>query len=791
MTVSTPALIFEHSRYKLDVRKNTAPLDILAFTGREALSQPFCYTIEFTSPVKTMEPAQMLMHKAAFTLHSPRVNPGIRGMPIIPPMPLRTLYGVISRFRLLSTSHDESRYEVTLVPRLALLANSHQSAIYQNMSVPEIVEKILRERHGFRGQDFLFTLARTYPKREQVMQYGEDDLRFVQRLLAEVGIWYKLTADERLKIDVVEFYDKQRHYQFNVYLPALDPSGMHGRDTDAVWGMETAHQVVEGKIQTRDYNYRDALPQYGMDVEADVTRGDPTVYGEAYHYINNYQALGNRYALEPEAESGVFYARLHHERYLNQQTRLRGLTSSPTLVPGQELKVQGEAPEVFRRGVIITEITSSARRDASFVMAFTAIPYSETVCFRPAFIPKPVMAGTLPARVSSTTVNDAYGDIDKDGLYRVSFDFDRATWPQGGESLWVRLARPYAGDTYGFHWPLLIGTEVAIAFEGGDPDRPYIAHALHDSKHPDPVTLYNYKRNVLRTPANNKLRMDDERGKEHIKLSTEYGGKSQLNLGHLVDSQRPHPNKRGEGFELRTDDWGAIRAGKGLFISADKQATAGGPVLEMQAAISQLNAAGEQMQAIATDAQTANASSADINTQLAMLRQDLEQLKSAVLLMSAPKGISVTSGQHLQLAATENLIANAGKNADIGVVKNFFIGVGQTFSLFVRKLGIKLIANQGVVSVQAQNDLMELLARKAINITSTEDEIYITAKKKITLNAGGTYLTLDPYKIEQGTAGDYLIKCASFDREGSASQKTDLTSLPVEAENPPQRWTLS
>ncbi|WP_387696203.1 type VI secretion system Vgr family protein, partial [Photorhabdus sp. RM157S] len=121
------------------------------------------------------------------------------------------------------------------------------------------------------------------------------------------------------------------------------------------------------------------------------------------------------------------------------------------------------------------------------------------------------------------------------------------------------LARPYAGDTYGFHWPLLDGTEVAIAFEGGDPDRPYIAHALHDSKHPDHVTLFNYKRNVLRTPANNKLRMDDERGREHIKLSTEYGGKSQLNLGYLVDSQKPHPDKRGEGFELRTDDWGAIR----------------------------------------------------------------------------------------------------------------------------------------------------------------------------------------------------------------------------------------
>ncbi|WP_350307940.1 contractile injection system protein, VgrG/Pvc8 family, partial [Photorhabdus viridis] len=74
-----------------------------------------------------------------------------------------------------STSRDESHYAVTLEPRLALLSRSRQFAIYQKMSVPEIVEKILRERHGFRGQDFLFTLAYPGPKRDQVMQYGEDD----------------------------------------------------------------------------------------------------------------------------------------------------------------------------------------------------------------------------------------------------------------------------------------------------------------------------------------------------------------------------------------------------------------------------------------------------------------------------------------------------------------------------------------------------------------------------------------------------------------------------------------
>ncbi|WP_250381905.1 type VI secretion system tip protein VgrG, partial [Escherichia coli] len=180
-------------------------------------------------------------------------------------------------------------------------------------------------------------------------------------------------------------------------------------------------------------------------------------------------------------------------------------------------------------------------------LTFTAIPYSERYGYRPALIPRPVMAGTLPARVTSTVKNDIYAHIDKDGRYRVNLDFDRDTWKPGYESLWVRQSRPYAGDTYGLHLPLLAGTEVSIAFEEGNPDRPYIAGVKHDSAHTDHVTIQNYKRNVLRTPANNKIRLDDERGKEHIKVSTEYGGKSQLNLGHLVDAGK---QQRGEGFEL-------------------------------------------------------------------------------------------------------------------------------------------------------------------------------------------------------------------------------------------------
>ncbi|MND89090.1 hypothetical protein D3C80_811350 [compost metagenome] len=169
------------------------------------------------------------------------------------------------------------------------------------------------------------------------------------------------------------------------------------------------------------------------------------------------------------------------------------------------------------------------------------------------------------------------------------------------------------------------------------------------------------------------------------------------------------------------------------------------------------------------DAHAANVEPADVTAQLNLLRQDLEQLKTSVLLLSAPQGIALSSGKHLQVAAQDNLMLNAGGEADISVVKRLFLGVGQGLSLFVRKLGIKLVANQGPVSIQAQNDTLELLARQGLEITSSEDEIRITAKKKITLNAGGSYITLDQHKIESGTAGDYNVKSAHFDYSGAAS----------------------
>ncbi|MDF9307273.1 type VI secretion system tip protein VgrG [Klebsiella pneumoniae] len=765
------SLLFSHNHHLLSVQGCEAGLDVLAFEGDEALSQPFRYRIEFTSADHAISKEMMLMKAASLTLQAPVAQ----GFGINVQQPVRVIQGVVTGFERLGTSRDETHYALTLQPRLALLNRSHQNAIYQDQSVPQIVEKILRERHGLRGQDFLFSLTKTYPRREQVMQYGEDDLRFITRLLGEVGIWFRFTADTRLHIDVAEFCDSQQGYEKGLTLPSVPPSGQQSAGVDAVWEMACRHRVVEQQVSTRDYNYREATAD--MNAQVDVTRGETTTFGEAYHWGDNYLTAGNVHDRHPAPESGAFYARLRHERYLNGQTRMQATTSCPTLCPGQVLKVTGgeEVAREFADGVLITAMHSHARRDADFAVEFAGIPDSPDVGYRPEPGARPVMAGTLPARVTSTRENDTYGHIDKHGRYRVNMLFDRARWETGFESLWVRQSRPYAGDTYGLHLPLLAGTEVAIGFEDGNPDRPYIAGVLHDSAHGDHVTIRNDKRNVLRTPANNKIRLDDERGKEHIKVSTEYGGKSQLNLGHLVDSDR---QPRGEGFELRTDSWGAIRAQKGIFISADGQVQAQGQVLAMEPAVSLLKGAVNQVTEWGSITQTHHNVIPDTGP-LSALTTGASDLKQPTLLMSAPQGIAAVTPETTLLHSGKGLYLQSLGEVNITTAQRCSLNASQAISLLAQQEGMRLVSAKGPLQVESHGDILSLTALKDITVQSTQGHLQLTAKNGITLGCGGAYIRLTPQgEIQIHGPGVISLK-GQHDLQGPVSEEFPLPELPA------------
>ncbi len=759
---------YSHSHHLLTVKDCSAMLDVLALEGDEGLSTPFRYRIEFTSDDHGITREMMLMKPASLTLQKP-------GNRKDPAQLLRIIRGVVTGFERLSTSKDETRYALALQPRLALLGRSHQNVIYQDQSVPQIVEKILRERHAMRGQDFLFSFdTEKYPRREQVMQFGEDDLTFITRLLGEVGIWFRFTTDTRLMIDVVEFYDSQQGYERGLTLPSVPPSGQLDGETDAVWGMASRFTVVEKQVSLREYNYRQAAED--MNTKADVTRGDSTTYGEAYHWGDNYLTPGDSYALNPQPESGMFYTRLRHERYLNAQTQLAGQTACCTLFPGQVLRVTGghEVSELYAKGVLVTRIISGASRDKALVVSFEAIPDNDNYAYRPQPPARPVMAGTLPARVTCTPGNELYGHIDPDGRYRVNMLFDRDEWAPGGESLRVRQARPYAGDNYGLHLPLLAGTEVAIAFENSDPDRPYIAGVLHDSKHPDHVTLHNYRRNVLRTPSNNKIRLEDNRGQEHVKISTEYGGKSQISLGHIVDAKR---NKRGEGFELRTDSFGTVRAGRGLFLSADAQQTATGNVLDMSPAISLLKGAVSQMGDWQTITQSHHSLQPDVSP-LKTFAAGADQLKNPAMLLSAPQGIAAVSPEAVLLKSGTSLHLQSTGETQLASGQRLGINASQAISLLSQQEGVRVVSGKGPLTVESHGDTMGLTALKDVTVQSVQGMLQLTAKNGITLACGGAYIRLSPGgEIEIHGPSKMSLKGAHA-WEAPAGQDFPLPELP-------------
>lgn len=758
------------NRYSLNVPSCPYPLDVERFEGLEQMSVLYHYTIRFTSPHPDLTAEMMLNKTATLNMGVGELFNSVVG---------KTVHGVVTNFRRLIGSRDQVTYEIILEPFISLLGNQFRThRFFVNKSAPEVVAEVLTE-HGLKGWEYEFTLKADYPKREQINQYQESDLAFIERLLAEVGIFYFFTLQPDTQTEVVHFADKQSAWTFGKSLPLSSPSGLNDNAVGSVWGISVRQNVVERSVTASDYNHREAQ-NILTSVPADMTRGDGdgVTYGEVYHYLPRHLERGDK--ITPSAETGNFWARLEHERFLSGQTTVTGSSTDHTLGPAQvltitEMAIPPTLPRETENGLVIIRAGYSASRKNALRVTWAAMPYYENRCWRPAAKKRPVVSGTLMARVTSAKDNDIYAWQDASGMYRVKFDADRDDKKQGMESMPVRFARPYGGDKYGFHFPLIQGTEVAIAFHEGDPDRPYIAHALHDSRHVDHVTELNSTRNVIRTAGLNKLRMEDKRGEEHVKLSTEYGGKTQLNLGHNVDEERV---VRGEGAELRTDDWVAVRGGKGILLSADTQPNAEGIMLDMHEAVQQLEQALALAKSLSKAAETAKATSADSDSQ-SSLNSALSGLQKPGILAHSPMGIGMVSPEAVRIASgSQSVGIVSGRNTDISAGKSVTVAAANTVSLFAQSAGMQLFAGQGKVDVQAQGDALNVQALKDVTVTSNSGSVTVNASKELTLVCNGAYIKISGGNIELGCPGNILLKAANVQKMGAANLNLSPQELP-------------
>lgn len=200
--------------------------------------------------------------------------------------------------------------------------------------------------------------------------------------------------------------------------------------------------------------------------------------------------------------------------------------------------------------------------------------------------------------------------------------------------------------------------EVMVDFIEGDIDNFIIRGAVHNGINKVPNDLPSIKtQSTLKSKeykggGYNELLLDDTSGQVKTQIHST-PGKSQLNLGFLT-----HPRQndgdgevRGHGFKLRTDDWGAIRAAKGIYLTADERSRASSTQLDLKEAIAQLQFALNLANNLAQTAQMAEVNQVDTQDQQNQLTNVYQELTKPAILAIAPEGIALVTPKSAQLSA--------------------------------------------------------------------------------------------------------------------------------------------
>ncbi|WP_306475263.1 DUF2345 domain-containing protein [Iodobacter sp. BJB302] len=311
---------------------------------------------------------------------------------------------------------------------------------------------------------------------------------------------------------------------------------------------------------------------------------------------------------------------------------------------------------------------------------------------------------------------------------------------------------------------------------------------------------------------------DDTKGEVRTKLSSEHG-KTQLNLGYLIHPRTDGKGEpRGEGFELRTDNQGAIRA-NGLLISTEAKSGASGKQLDRRPAQSQLESALALAQSLGETATNQLADTietgdgdktvkpdnsvgdkattghlhhhvhasksfeAGSNTDKDGKSKSKDQAgQQKIILLHGEDGVAITSPQSQTIAASTNLDLVAQRDTNQTSGRRWIHNVGQHISLFVAgvkdKVALKLIVAKGKIQMQAQSDDIEITGDKDLKVTACKESITVVAKDEILVTAGGGYIRLKGGNIEIHCPGTVTVKGANHDVSGPAQMMPPLPQFP-------------
>lgn len=501
------------------------------FEGKEGISKLFRFDVEVATDAPNLQAVPGLIGSPAVFSFASTSADG------------RQIHGVIARVtRLDRTTKDGRVYRLRLVPHLWTRKHHLTSRVFQDLSVPQIVARVLTDTEApvaqltassvdttavsVAWQMLRTSLTRQYPVREYAVQYRESDFEFLQRILAEEGIyWYfenivdaslptygtdaagQLSAQGQYDpLDVMVLTDGIAYPSVFPDTPILRayPTSPKPGAHAVLENFELGERLKSNATLLRDYDFerplRIAEAQSALSsaesalasllpterADEDIRRG---------RFLRVYEHRGE-YLLTDVTQDRA-------DRQLQQQRRNVHLSSGKSLarhlLPGYRFQVEhrsfesGAEVHELSDEYVITKIRHKGQlpeygaRDTDHVYEneFECVPAS--VPYRPKR-PKP---RAVQVTESAVVVGKEDGSVytDEYGRIRVQFHWDLAGGMNESSTTWLRVVQGWSGASYGLQFIPRVGMEVMVTFLGGDPDCPVVLGAVYNRTHPHPFHL--------------------------------------------------------------------------------------------------------------------------------------------------------------------------------------------------------------------------------------------------------------------------------------------------------------
>jgi len=504
------------------------------FSGTESLSELFQFDLEIlaaNSANVTFD--KLLGQKISFGVNG---NPDDAGAE-------RDFDGICIRVTQGGRDQTMTRYSMTVVPKFWLLTQNFQSRIFQQISVPDILKKVLT------GIDADYMIQGTFEPRDYCVQYQESDFHFASRLMEEEGIFYFFeftNGNHKLVLANVPSAHPDINDQSELIYEELSGGG---RTEERVASWQKVQDFRSGKYTLWDHCFE--LPHKHLDVQSTVV--DSVNVGAVTHKL---KVAGND-NLEIYEHPGLYAQRFDGidksgspqaseiPKIFDDNKRTVGIRMQQTENPMLLIHGAGNCRQMsaghrftltrhFNADgmYVLVSVVHAAeegdfRTDPNSVEShygnhFTCIPFG--LPYRPTRkTPRPFIRGCQTAVVVGPGGEEIF--TDKYGRVKVQFHWDRQGQYNADSSCWVRVGTNWAGRNWGWITIPRIGQEVVVDFLEGDPDQPIITNSVYNADMMPPYTLPDHKTvstwksrsSMQGTPSNfNELRYEDKMGSEQV-----------------------------------------------------------------------------------------------------------------------------------------------------------------------------------------------------------------------------------------------------------------------------------